>query len=103
MAMRKSVVIGVMWLSSLVGVAVFAQNTSAPQRETIGVQGPATLIQREAYGPVISGDDLGFLPFTGTSTPGQVSGKLMVRINGEWHEVVAPPAHGSFSLPSAAQ
>lgn len=98
MAIRKPVVIGAMWVVSLVGVAVLAQNNSAPPRETIHVQGPAPLIQREANGPIISGDDLGFQPITGsTSRPGQVAGKLMVRINGEWHEVVAPAAHGSFT------
>ena len=103
MVIRKPVVIGAMWAVSLVGVGVFAQNTSAPQGESIHVQSSGQLIQREVHGPIISGADIGFQPFTGSIRHGQVSGKLMVRINGEWHDVVAPAAHGSFTLPRTAQ
>ncbi|MCC7044482.1 MAG: carboxypeptidase regulatory-like domain-containing protein [Acidobacteria bacterium] len=39
---------------------------------------------------IISGADIGFLPVASPNTPaGVVTGRLMVRINGEWHQASA--------------
>jgi len=73
---RKSALIAVLWLASLVGVATFARG------------------QAFAYRPlpeprVISGTDLGFRV---TGVHGESpAGVLVVRINGEWVEVRSAP------------
>jgi hypothetical protein len=76
MSFRKSALIAVLWMASLVGVATFARG------------------QAFAYRPlpepkILSGDDLGFRV---TGMHGAVpAGVLVVRINGEWVEVTSAP------------
>ena len=73
---RRSALIAVLWMASLVGVATFARG------------------QAFAYRPlpepkVLSGDDLGFRV---TGMHGEVpAGTLVVRINGDWVEVTNAP------------
>jgi hypothetical protein len=76
MSLRKSALIAVLWIASLVGVATFARG------------------QALAYRPlpepkVMAGDDLGFRV---TGLHGEIpAGVLVVRINGEWVEVTSAP------------
>ena len=65
MSVRARVVLSVIWLASLVGVGVWAQ--TPPQQR------------------VISGGDLGFR-VEGQTRDGTPTGKLVVRMNGQWVE-----------------
>jgi hypothetical protein len=65
MSVRARVVLIVIWLASFVGVGVWAQ--TPPQQR------------------VISGADLGFR-VDGQARDGTPTGKLVVRINGQWVE-----------------
>jgi hypothetical protein len=92
MTFRTVVVVALVWAASLVGVAVWAQGSAvqAPAGPTVIVQGPAPMIQAspgQPYGRIISGEDIGFQLVRGQSVgPGQVAGRLMVRIDGQWFE-----------------
>mgnify|MGYP003576733338 CR=1 FL=1 len=64
------------WVASLIGVAVWASP---------GEQAPGKHIMiGEPYGEIISGADLGFQRVA--APDGKVTGRLMVRIDGEWRE-----------------
>ena len=84
-----------MWAASLAGVAVWAQ------RPTVEVQGRAPNLEvrpGQAYGPIISGQDIGFQRvWTRSGDQGRIAGRLMVRVDGEWFEASAAfavtPAH----------
>lgn len=76
MSFRKSALIAVLWLASLVGVAAFARGQALGHRPV-------------AEPKVLSGADLGFRV---TGLHGEVpAGVLVVRINGEWVEVTSAP------------
>jgi hypothetical protein len=72
---RKSILVLVVWIVSLVGVRVWAQRydgtpiTTAPE--------------------VISGENIG-VRVTRSGGNGPVRGTLVVRINGRWVDVVSP-------------
>jgi hypothetical protein len=90
MNVRNLVTLAVVWVLSLVGVAVWAQGNpqGAPQTQewlTVQPASPNT--------PVITGENIGFRPtMTPGDRPGKVSGTIVVKINGQWLEVV--PAMG---------
>jgi hypothetical protein len=90
MTFRTVVVVALVWAASLVGVAVWAQGPAvqAPAGPPVIVQRPAPMIPPgQSYGRIISGEDIGFQLVQGQSVgPGQVAGRLMVRIDGQWFE-----------------
>ena len=68
------------WVASLIGVAAWAsQGEQAPPFK----MGKHIMIG-EPYGEIISGADLGFQRVA--APDGKVTGRLMVRIDGEWRE-----------------
>lgn len=87
MKVRTLVVIGIVWAVSLVGVGLWAQGTQGGMTVR-----PAPPVTGRPIGPIISGENIGFQQVAGApDRPGQVTGNLMVRINGEWLEVVSAP------------
>lgn len=88
MKVRTLVVTGIVWAASLVGVGLWAQGS---QGGGLTVR-PAPPQTGRPIGPIITGENIGFQQVAGPpDRPGQVTGNLLVRINGEWLEVVSPP------------
>ena len=85
MSTRNLVAVAVVWILSLVSVAVWAQG-NPPSR----VVQPGQLL---GDGPVVTGENIGFQRvFTPGDKPGKVTGRIVVKIDGQWMEVV--PAVG---------
>lgn len=88
MSIRNRVTVAVVWILSLIGVAVWAQgNPQAPPKA------PGRVIvepSRGQYdGPVITGENIGFRRvITPSDKPGKVTGTMVVKIDGQWLEVV---------------
>jgi hypothetical protein len=107
--------IALVWAGSLVGIGVWAQGSAETQadRRVAGslseprvttqppglepgefravAQQPQMLRPGDAVGPVIAGGDIGFRPVYDPHTPaGAVTGRWMVRVNGEWLEAATP-------------
>jgi hypothetical protein len=85
---RRTVVVATLWAVSLVGTALWAQGGQSGSRV------PAPLIRAgEPVGEVITGENLGFQRVANPhDRPGQVTGRVMVRIDGVWKEAVSPMA-----------
>jgi len=83
MTTRRTVAVALVWVLSLVGVRLWAQ---APAIQQQSGELEVTVQAGQAFGPIISGEDLGFqLVHDPMARGGEVSGRLMVRIEGEWH------------------
>jgi hypothetical protein len=85
MSRRLVVVVSLLWAASLVSVGLWAQGRQGEKPEGLEIR------PRQAFGAVISGEDIGFQPVAGPSSrPGTITGRLVVRVNGEWLEVTFP-------------
>jgi hypothetical protein len=86
MVARRAVVVVTVWIVSLVGVALWAQGAQSGSRR------PVPVIQAgEPIGEVITGENLGFQRVANLhERPGQVTGRIMVKIDGVWKEVASP-------------
>jgi hypothetical protein len=85
MIMRNRVAVAIVWMLSLVGVAVWAQG-NPPAKEKLRI---TPVEQGAVVGPVISGADIGFQRVAGThDRPGEVSGRFVVKIDGQWIRAV---------------
>jgi hypothetical protein len=81
---RLAVVLVAGWISSLVGVAVWAQQ-GPTQARSVHVQ------EGQAIGDVITGENIGFQRVYSTHSPnGKVVGKLMIKVDGRWLEAQSP-------------
>ena len=81
MKLRSMLVILVIWVGSLLGVGLWAQEKLRV------VPAPAGSV----VGPVISGDNIGFEPMDGVkAAKGKVVGRIVVRINGQWLPIESP-------------
>jgi hypothetical protein len=80
-------------LLGLLGACVVPSAGIAMSAQTKSVQSPVVITPDlrpgAHYGPLINGTDIGFQRVTTSFPvpPGQVVGKLMVRVNGEWLEM----------------
>ena len=84
-------VVAVLWATSLLGVGLWAQ-----QRVYEGVD---RISEGQPYGPVLSGENIGFQRiFIKGDQEGNVSGRLVVKINGEWLVATAPVTFRSTPL-----
>jgi len=72
------------WIASLLGVALLAQETPAPERPR-----EVRPFMQSRGGALLSGDDVG-IRVTGQAN-GVAYGVLVVRLNGEWVEVAGAP------------
>jgi hypothetical protein len=70
---RKPLVIALVWVLSLIGVAVVAQGTQ---------QAPVQVVRPNLMGDVVSGDAIGFRISPAQSQKGVVSGTWVVKVNG---------------------
>ena len=86
MRIRKSVAVAVVWGLSLVGVGLWAQGS-----QTGGVRPAPTIQTGQPVGSIITGENIGFQRVaTSGDRAGQVTGRLVVKIDGVWKEIVAP-------------
>ena len=82
---RTAFVVAVLWAVSLLSVGLWAQGRRG-ERPEVSIIGPG-----QPFGPIISGEDFGFQRTASPSGgPGTVTGRIVVRINGEWLEVAFP-------------
>ena len=87
MSKSRLFVVAVLWTTSLLGVGLWAQGRGgdAPEPPVIVIS------EGKPYGPVLSGEDIGFQRiYNPADKEGSVSGRLVVRINGEWLVATAP-------------
>jgi hypothetical protein len=84
MKLKRLLIVAVAWVASLFGVGLWAQNSPpAP------IQAPVIQMGQPA-GPIMTGADIGFQPVAAPpDREGRIAGKLMVRINGHWHEAAS--------------
>ncbi len=84
MSKGRLFVVAVLWVTSLLGVGLWAQTgKEAPRRPVI--------VQSESDASVISGEDIGFRrTFNPSEKSGTVTGRFVVRINGEWLVATSP-------------
>jgi len=82
----RLIVVAVAWAVSLVGVALWAQGNqsgSVTPGQSVGIGKP--------YGEIIVGENIGFQRIANPhDRASQVTGRLMVKIDGVWKEAVAP-------------
>jgi hypothetical protein len=79
----RVLVIGVIWAASLFGAGLWAQS---------GQWQPVPMNRMgQPLGDVISGDDIGIQRIASPpDREGRITGRLMVRVDGKWREVVFP-------------
>ena len=83
MKIRHVIVIAIAWAPSLLCVGLWAQGTTQTQPFQ-GVQ------EGEPHGAIITGENIGFQRLAGPpDRDGRITGRIMVRINGQWFETVA--------------
>ena len=84
MRIRTVFLVGTIWLVSIAAAVTWAQ----------GLERGIVRLSDQAEVEVISGENIGFQPVPDPWAPkGKVAGKLVVKVDGEWHE-----AHLSFSV-----
>lgn len=87
MSIRKLAAVALAWALSLVGVGLWAQGAQGG-----AVKPPRTIETGKLIGDIITGENIGFQRIASTSErSGQVTGRIMVKIDGEWREVVPAP------------
>jgi hypothetical protein len=83
---RNLVAVAIVWILSLVGVAVWAQGkptSSAPTQDRAGQPG------KGLDWNIFSGDNIGFKRvLTPDDRPGKVTGTFVVKVDGKWMEVM---------------
>lgn len=84
MNIKNLVAVAVVWLLSLVGVAVWAQVNPPGSDWKIVTKDGQVLAQGAQIGTVVAGDDIGFR-VTGDAK-GKVVGRMVVKINGQWRD-----------------
>lgn len=88
MKVRTLVVTAIVWAVSLVGVGVWAQGSQSEKLTVVPMPRQTGI----PIGQIITGDNIGFQQVAGPpDRPGQVTGNILVRIDGQWYEVVSPP------------
>ena len=87
MNIRKLVTVALVWALSLVGVGLWAQGAKVG-----AVKPPQTIETGKPIGDIITGENIGFQRIANTSDRyGQVTGRIVVKIDGEWKEIVSAP------------
>lgn len=87
MNIRKVVAVALAWALSLVGAGLWAQGAQGG-----AVKPPRTIETGKPIGEVITGANIGFQRIANPSDrSGQVTGRIVVKIDGEWKEVVSSP------------
>ncbi len=81
MTTRKLFVVAIVWVVSLLGVALWAQGGGGADVRPVPSQQAPMVSGTDA--PLVTGNDIGFQPI-GTSGHGEITGRLMVRIDGKW-------------------
>jgi hypothetical protein len=86
MNIRNRVAVALVWILSLVAVGVWGQT---PVKSPTFPKGqPGSPLPPDARdGDVISGADVGFRVTSRGLKPGQVTGRMVVKINGQWTDV----------------
>ncbi len=80
MHLRTVALVGTIWLVSMAAAVTWAQSSGNTQRLPVVIEG-------QADGDVISGENIGFQPVFDPSAPlGKVTGKLVVKVDGEWRD-----------------
>lgn len=83
MNVRKKAVFAAVWALSLVGVAAWAQSSQSPAAT------PRTIETGKPFGEIITAENIGFQRIANPhDRPGQVTGRFVVKIDGEWREAV---------------
>jgi hypothetical protein len=103
--MRKArfLFIATVWAASLVGVGLWVQGghrlwptESLLAAQTLGdggvsPQGQLPTAFGTPVGPVLTGDNIGFQQIAEPpDRDGKVAVRMMIKVNGEWHEAVRP-------------
>ncbi|MEO7192052.1 MAG: hypothetical protein ABI051_13445 [Vicinamibacterales bacterium] len=84
---RKSLLLAVVWVASLLVVGVWAQGTAtAPQDRARGREIPLGV----PVGPVITGENIGFQQISAMPRAGKIYGKFMIKVDGQWLELASP-------------
>jgi hypothetical protein len=88
MVRRKTVLVAVAWIVSLVSTALWAQgNIQSESRGSVMRE----IRPGQAIGQVISSGDIGFQRLANPNErPGTLTGRWMVRLNGEWLVATGP-------------
>ena len=93
MKIRRTLVLAIAWVVSLLGVGLWAQGIGGGQMVVPGQPGQPTraLSYGEPVGDIITGDSIGFQRVVAPpNKEGRVVGKLMVKINDQWYEAASP-------------
>ena len=85
MKAKNVVFVAIVWLVSLVGVALWAQSGDVVKPPPGVVRAP-TVVEGQIVGEVITGQNIGFARVAAQNSPGKVVGKWMVKIDGVWME-----------------
>ena len=87
MSVRYLVAVAVVWVLSLVSVAVWAQGA---QGSGTGSRRLEPSIQQSVMdAQVITGANFGFIPQSDSlNTPGKIAGRFVVKIGGKWVDAV---------------
>jgi hypothetical protein len=87
MSTRKAAVVALAWALSLLGVGLWAQDGRGQAPPEIAPM----VLNGQAYGPVITGPDIGFQRLAGTpERNGKITGRFVVKVNGQWVETASP-------------
>jgi hypothetical protein len=87
MSIRNRAAVAVVWILSLVAVGVWAQTPVKSPTFPKGQPG-SPLPSGARDGDVISGENVGFRVTTRGLKPGQVTGRMVVKINGQWTDAI---------------
>ena len=84
MSIKNRVAVAVVWVLSLVGVAVWAQDS---QSRIVTKDGKVlqALPEGAQVGNVITGENIGFK--VNRDTRGQILGRMVVKVDGQWRDV----------------
>jgi hypothetical protein len=94
---RRLLVVAVLWTTSLLGVGLWAQGRRGDP--DVQVFEAPVISEGKPYGPVLSGENIGFQRiYNPADKEGSVSGRLVVRINGEWLVATSPVTFRSIPL-----
>jgi len=103
MRTARFLIIATVWAASLVGVGLWGQaghrlwpTQSLLAAQTLGddgvrPQGQLPTAFGTPVGPVLTGDNIGFQQIAEPpDRDGKVAVRMMIKVNGEWHEAVRP-------------
>ena len=86
MSIRRSAVVAAVWCLSLVAVGFAARGS-----QTGATSHASDIDTGRPAAEIITGENIGFRLASGSvGRPGEVTGQLMVKIDGQWKEVVPP-------------